>query len=78
MNAVSIHTYRAEVPHFVVIHLWMRPVRVTLLQGVILEEQHCSHIQSLVKLWTEFVPKHKGHCPTLVSNFKVCLIQNQT
>lgn len=69
----SVHTYRVKGLHSVMVHLRVWSVWITLLQGVILEVQHCAYIQSLVKLWTKFVPKHKRHCSTLVSNFKVCL-----
>lgn len=74
----SVHTNRVKVLHSVVVHLRAGAVWVTLLQGVILKVHHCTNIQFLVKLWTKFIPKHKGHCPTLVSNFKVCLNNNRT
>lgn len=50
---------------------------ITLLQGVILDVQHGAYGESLVKLKAKFIPKHKGHCPTLVGNFEVRLECNE-
>lgn len=74
----SVHTKSVKFLHSMVVHLRAGAVRVTLLQGVILKVHDCANIQFLVKLWTKFIPKHKGHCPTLVSNFKVRLNNNRT
>jgi len=72
-NNTPVHTYRVKTLHSVVVHLRACSVGVTLLQGVILDVQHGADAQTLVKLWATVIPKHKGHCPALVSHFKVSL-----
>lgn len=41
--------------HSVVVYVRSRPVWITLLEGVVLEVEHSSNIQSLVPLWTQLI-----------------------
>jgi hypothetical protein len=59
--------------HSVVVYVRSRPVWITLLEGVVLEVEHGSNIQSLVPLGPQLILHDKGHGDTLFCDLKVSL-----